>query len=349
MIVSCLGVHMHGAASIHYEIDSSWQPAFPAGTGSFAAVDVVGDRVFVGQRNTSFSDPMLVFDRTGKFLYSFGAAEVGRGVHHGSENWGVHGVNVRQPTSCSSGSRDNTVWVSDFLDHKVLTYTLDGKILDVVGHGASSDKDKFDSPAEVAFHCDSAFFVDGDGGANMRVSRWELKNGLLDIPVWEVPETRPEKRATEVFDHPHSIAWHETTSRLIVADRDHWRIVLMDPDSATITGNVTCDLDLGPESMSGRPFGVRTWRRGTEDLLLVEVAGNDAVETNHQKFHVLDARGFANGSCSVLQSLSVDPLKCHTLHLLALDQTSGDVYFACNQQPHSNVIRLTRRSQSVIV
>merc|ERR1711865_576523 len=114
-------------------------------------------------------------------------------------------------------------------------------------------------------------------------------------------------------------------------------------------GSVTCDLDLGPGSTSGRPFGVRAWLRGNEDFLLVEVAGNEGVETNHQRFHVLDASGFEEGRCSVLQTIKIDPLKCHTTHMLGMDSINGDVYLACNQQPHSSVVRLIRDRQIISV
>ena len=145
-----------------------------------------------------------------------------------------------------------------------------------------------------------------------------------------------------MFDHPHSVCWHASTGKIIVADRDHWRIVLIDPETAVITGNITCDLGLGPGTTGGRPFGVRTWHNGDEDFLLVEVAGNENVETNHQMLHVLDASGFKQGRCTVLQSLAIDALRCHTPHLLGMDRVNGDVYLACNQQPNSNVVRLVR-------
>lgn len=329
-----------------YRLDPSWQPQFPIGSGSFAAVDVRGDRIVIGQRNTSFDDPVLVFDKAGHFLHSFGRNEVGKGVHHGAANWGVHGINLHVR---ETSEQDITVWVSDFLNHTIISYSIEGKFLSMVGNGASSDLDKFDSPADIAFHRDSAFVVDGDGGENMRVARWSLIDGMFDRPVWAVPASRPENRSVQVFDHPHSVCWHESTGKIIVADRDHFRIVMMDPETAAITGNVTCDLDLGPGSSSGRPFGVRAWLRGNEDFLLVEVAGNEGVETNHQMLHVLDASGFDQGRCSVLQSIPIDPLHCHTPHLLGMDSVDGDVYLACNQQPNSNVVRLIRDRQIINV
>jgi len=329
-----------------YHLDASWRPQFPIGSGSYAAVDVHGDHVVIGQRNTSFVDPVLVFDRAGHFLHSFGHKEVGKGVHHGAANWGVHGINLHVS---ETSEEDTTVWVTDFLNHTVISFSMAGKLLSMVGNGASSDLDKFDSPADIAFHGSSAFVVDGDGGKNMRVSRWLLKDGQFERPVWALPQAPPEKRSVEVFDHPHSVCWHQSTGKIIVADRDNWRIVLMDPDTADITGNVTCNLDLGPGSTQGRPFGVRTWLQGSEDFLLVEVAGNDQVETHHQMFHVLDASGFAEGRCSVLQSIAIDPSKCHTPHMVGLDSVSGDVYLACNQQPNSNVVRLVRDAPSISI
>merc|ERR1712232_367580 len=106
-------------------------------------------RVFVGQRNTSFKDPILVFDTSGKFLYSFGADGVGKGVHHGAANWGVHGVNVHvRSESCDQVVEPFSVWVSDFLDHVMAVFSPEGNLLQRTGSAATSDADSFDSPAE---------------------------------------------------------------------------------------------------------------------------------------------------------------------------------------------------------
>jgi len=325
-----------------YVMDSSWQPEFPAGTGTYSAVDVAGDRVFVGQRSINFSDPVLVFDRAGRFLHSFGAGEIGQGIHHDETEYGVHGMNLHVLPASAAGSRGaDTLWVTDFMNHSVVAYSTDGELLGITGGVASADDDKFDAPSDVAFRGQSCYLVDGDGGLNMRVSRWSLSQGLLDSPEWQNPAKRPEDRSSQEFDHPHSVAWHESSDSIVVADRDHYRIVLMDPQTGAITGNVTCDLDLGPGSL-GRPFAVRTWRSDSEDLLVVAVAGNDGVETGHQFMYVLDASGLNKGACAVLQSWQVDPAQCHTPHLLGLDQQTGDVYLACNNAPGSNVLRFVR-------
>jgi len=332
-----------------YVLDPSWQPEFPVGTGTYSAVDVAGDKVFVGQRSINFSNPVLVFDRTGRFLNSFGAGEIGQGLHHEETEFGVHGVNLHVHPAAATGSRGaDTLWVTDFMNHSVLAYSTDGDLLGITGGVASADDDKFDAPSDVAFRGQSCYFVDGDGGLNMRVSRWSLKHGLLGSPEWQVPTNRPEDRADQEFDHPHSVAWHETSDRIVVADRDHYRIVLMEPDTGAITSNVTCDLDLGP-GVLGRPFGVRTWLGNGEDLLVVAVAGNDGVETGHQFMYVLDASGLGDGACAVLQSWEIDPTQCHTPHLLGLDQANSDIYVACNQQPNSNVLRFVRGSGGALV
>jgi len=205
-----------GDTTMLYRLDPSWQPQFPIGTGSYAAVDVHGDRVVIGQRNTSFVDPVLVFDKAGHFLHSFGRNEVGKGVHHGSPNWGVHGINLHVS---DTSQEDTTVWITDFLNHTVMSYSITGKFLSMAGNGASSDLDKFDSPADIAFHGDNAFVVDGDGGKNMRVTKWSLKDGMFDSPVWALPDSRPENRSVQVFDHPHSVCWHKSTGKIIVASR----------------------------------------------------------------------------------------------------------------------------------
>lgn len=332
-----------GALGSHYRLDTSFQPAFPQGTNSYSAVDVADDLVFVGHRSVNFSDPVLVFDRSGNYLYAFGGSEVGQGIHHDETEFGVHGINLHVHPAGYPGARvEDTVWVTDFMNHTVISYSSSGELLGITGQGASSDPDKFDAPSDAAFRQGSVFFVDGDGGANNRVSRWALTDGLLDHIEWVMPAERPEDRPAETFDHPHSIAWHEASDQLVMCDRDHWRIVLMDPDTGAVTGNMTCDLDLGPGEFQGRPFGVRSWRSASEDLLLVAVAGNEKVETNHQFVHVIDASGLAEGQCNVLQSLAVDPEQCHTPHLIGLDRVRGDVYIACNQEPNSNVLRLVR-------
>src|SRR5258708_17967693 len=103
-----------GTDGYRYEVDDRWAK-LPAGREFNADVAAVGidaqDRVYAFNRG---EHPMVVFDREGNFLRSWGEGVFRR----------AHGVHV---------APDDTLWLTDDGDHTVRHCTLDGKVLLTIG------------------------------------------------------------------------------------------------------------------------------------------------------------------------------------------------------------------------
>src|SRR5438034_11241256 len=100
-------------AEVRYEALTSWEKLPPG----WSFVEVAGvatdsqDRVFVFNRG---SHPVIVFDRDGKFLSSWGEGIIER----------AHGILV---------AKDDTVWLTDDAAHTVRQFTPDGRLLLTLG------------------------------------------------------------------------------------------------------------------------------------------------------------------------------------------------------------------------
>src|SRR5262249_43820006 len=98
--------------------------------------------------------PVLVFDRDGKFLRSWGTDVLKTG----------HGLRI---------DADRNVWITDIGCHQVWKFSPDGKVLLTLGQ---RDKfgdapDQFNKPTDVAFAADGGFYI-SDGYGNSRVLKF---------------------------------------------------------------------------------------------------------------------------------------------------------------------------------
>src|SRR3954452_8941551 len=126
-------------------------PKFELGPVSAVATDSE-DRVYVAHRGAR---PVLVFDRDGKFLRSWGDDHIKT----------AHGLRV---------DPDGNVWVTDIGDHLVMKFDPGGKLLLSLGKkGRPGDKpDQFDRPTDVAVTPGGDFYVT-DGYGNARVMKFD--------------------------------------------------------------------------------------------------------------------------------------------------------------------------------
>src|ERR1700739_1534842 len=202
-----------GAGDYRYELIRDFLK-LPAGQ-SFGLVSRVAadaqDRIYVFQRK---DPPVVVFDRSGKYLGAWGSGEV----------TDPHGLKII----------GDTVYTTDRSDSVAKSFTLDGKPLLALGtRGHPSDTGNvtnwlaaraagpFNHPTEMIAHPNGDLYVT-DGYRNARVHRF-TRDGRL-VASWGALGNG------EGQSHlPHSIAFDDD-GKLYVADRSNKRIQIFTPE-----------------------------------------------------------------------------------------------------------------------
>jgi DNA-binding beta-propeller fold protein YncE len=235
------------------------------GPVSAVATDA-SDRVFVCHRGKR---PVLVFDRDGTFLRSWGDEHLKT----------PHGLRI---------DREGHVWLTDIGHHQVLKFDADGRLLLALGRQGQAGKgpDQFDRPTDVAFTPSGDFYV-SDGYGNTRVLKFS-KDGKL-LTQWGMPGTGPGE-----FNLPHSICV-DAKGRIIVGDRENNRIQVFDADGKFGT----------QWTAGGAPFGMFL----TADRLFVADGRANWVtvlETNGKSLGRFGEPGTAPGQFKLPHMLCVD-------------------------------------------
>ena len=193
-----------GSGAYRYEVHDAWAQ-LPPGRKFNADVAAVGvdaqDRVYAFNRGRH---PMVVFDRDGNFLRSWG-----EGVFHRA-----HGVHV---------APDDTLWLTDDGDHTVRHCTLDGKVLLTLGIPGSPKPymsgEPFHRCTHTALSPEGDLYV-SDGYGNARVHKFSPDGRPL--LSWGEPGTDPGQ-----FNIPHNICC-DADGWVYVADRENHRIQVFD-------------------------------------------------------------------------------------------------------------------------
>lgn len=157
--------------------------------------------VFVFQRGKR-ADPIIVFDRNGKYLRSWGKGMFGN----------AHAIRT---------DRDGHIWVTDNGDHQVIKFTSKGERLLTLGAKGKrgTDSATFDRPTDIAWAPGGEFFV-SDGYGNSRVVKFSKEGKYL--ASWGKPGNGPGE-----FNLPHSIAV-DSKGLVYVSDRGNNRIQIFD-------------------------------------------------------------------------------------------------------------------------
>ena len=142
---------------------------------SFIEATAVGvdskDNVYVYNRG---AHPVIIFDRQGKFLRSWGEGMTSR----------AHGITI---------GPDDTVWLTDDGNHTIRQYTADGKLLTSIGDpdkpSAAHGGKPFNRPTHVALSPQTGDIYISDGYGNSRVHKYDPKGRLLFS--WGEPGTDP--------------------------------------------------------------------------------------------------------------------------------------------------------------
>ena len=205
------------ASALSYEVVEGWEQ-LPAG---YQHRDVAGvavdaeDRVFLICRG---DHPIIVYDRDGRFLGSWGEGEF---------TYRTHGITV---------GPDNMLYCTDDGNHTVRKFTPDGKLLMTLGTmNTPSDTGydgknsiniprpggPFNRPTNLAVGPNGDLYV-SDGYGNCRVHRFSPSGELKQS--WGVSGTGPGQ-----FHLPHGVAV-ATDGRVFVCDRENDRIQIFSPD-----------------------------------------------------------------------------------------------------------------------
>lgn len=263
-----------GAAPYTYTLATDWAK-LPAGE-TFAMVSAVAtdarDRLYAFQRK---DPPIVIFDRSGAFLSSWG---------NGAFLF-AHGLFIA----------DDTVYLTDRDSSVCMLYTLDGKPIQMLGrHGVHSDTGcerpgdlvpraagPFNYPAELAPAPSGDLYV-ADGYRNARVHRFTW-DGQLQQSWGE-----PGKSAPGEFHLPHSLL--VAHQRLYVCDRENHRIQLFTLDGAQL--DVWTDIQ--------RPMDISVDAEGMLYVSEGSVSGSSArisvLDPDGKVLARFDCRGSGHGS-----------------------------------------------------
>ena len=192
-----------GSGDHRYEVVEGWGK-LPNGWrfGEVAGVAVDRkDRVYVFTRG---EHPMIVFDRDGNFLKSWGEGVFVR----------AHGIHM---------GPDDTVYCTDDGDHTVRHLTLEGKLLLTIGVPGEPapyvSGDPFNRCTHTALSPDQDIYV-ADGYGNARVHKYSPNGKLLFS--WGEPGTQPGQ-----FNIVHNIVT-DADGWVYVADRENHRVQVFD-------------------------------------------------------------------------------------------------------------------------
>ena len=202
-----------GTGEFRYEALARWQE-LPDGLQLVETPGVAvdsGDRVYALTRNTGH--PVMVFDRDGKFLRSFG-----EGVFSDR----AHGILI---------GPDDSVYCVDDGTHVVTKFTAEGELLLTIGTpGEPSEHwsgQPFSRPTHAAVSPQTGDIFVSDGYRNARVHRYTAEGE--HVLSWGEPGIDPGQ-----FMRPHNIAVGED-EKVYVADREGHRVQVFDTAGGFIT------------------------------------------------------------------------------------------------------------------
>jgi len=148
--------------------------------------------------------PILILDRQGKLLRSFGDGMFSS----------AHGLRI---------DADDNIWVTDNANHTVIKFSPGGAVLLTLGEKnvAGEDESHFNKPADIALAANGDFYI-ADGYGNSRVVKFN-KSGKF-LKAWGKKGTGPGE-----FNLPHAVQV-DAEGRVYVGDRENNRLQVFDAD-----------------------------------------------------------------------------------------------------------------------
>lgn len=192
-----------GSGDFTYQVEDDWVK-LPEGTeiGDVAALAVDRhDRVYLFNRGPN---PMIVVDRDGQFLDSWG-----QGIFRNP-----HGAHI---------GPDDCIYLTDDGDHTVRKCTLEGRVLLTLGTPGQPSPYMSGRPFHRCTHTavspDADFYV-SDGYGNARIHKYSPEG--RPILSWGAPGIDPGQ-----FNFPHNVCC-DVDGWVYVADRENHRIQIFD-------------------------------------------------------------------------------------------------------------------------
>jgi DNA-binding beta-propeller fold protein YncE len=284
-----------GTGEYRYEVVDGWAKLPPGRefNADVAAVGVDGqDRVYAFNRG---QHPIVVFDRDGNFLRSWGEGVFRR----------AHGVHM---------APDNSIWLTDDGDHTVRHCTLDGKVLLTIGIPGVPKPymsgEPFHRCTHTALSPQGDLYV-SDGYGNARVHKF-APNGTL-LFSWGDPGTDPGQ-----FNIAHNICC-DGDGWVYVADRENHRVQVFDGNGRYETQWVNMH----------RPCGLYCCRGARPQFIIGELGPGMAVNRNHPnigpRLSIVDGEGKVVARLGGEAGPGLETGKFVAPHGLAVD-SRGDIY-----------------------
>ena len=187
-----------GGGDFVYEFEEGWgclPEEISLGWVAAVAVDSL-DRVYVYSRS---DNPVVVFDREGNFLCSWGQDLL----------QDAHGIYIEA---------DDTIWCVERETHCVRKVTTDGMLLMTIGtpnQEGEREGEPFRLPTDIGFDAEGHIYV-SDGYGNACIHKYSPDGKLMKS--WGTPGDGPGE-----FNLPHCV-WVDPRNRVMVADRANNRI-----------------------------------------------------------------------------------------------------------------------------
>lgn len=214
-----MAANVVGKGDYTYRVDEDWA-RLPAGVDLMAASVTVDSQDNVYCFSRVKEHPVVVFDREGNFLRSWGAGQ------------------FAFPHTIRADKNDN-LWLVDRDLGQIMQFTREGKLLRTIGtRGFRSDTgvapndfrsdayryvthggDPFNLPTDVDIAPSGDIFVT-DGYGNARVHRFDSAGRHLQS--WGEPGAEPGH-----FNLPHGV-WIDRRARVLVVDRENDRVQVFD-------------------------------------------------------------------------------------------------------------------------
>jgi len=193
-----------------FRLEANWAK-LPDGWSFFEVVDIAvdsKDNVYVFCRG---EHPLIVFDRDGNFLYSWGEGLLKR----------PHGITI---------APDGSLYCADDRGHIIYKLSRDREIVLKLGTGQPApfhSGEPFNLPTKVALEPGTGNFYISDGYGNARVHKYSGKGERLFS--WGRTGSGPGE-----FGLPHCVCT-DRQGRVYVADRENNRIQIFDDTGRYIT------------------------------------------------------------------------------------------------------------------